>query len=230
MRVRDAESEMRDLAVARPARLTLERSRAEVEQLLDAAWAVLGRNDFDGLKVQAVLNEAGLSTQVFYRHFRSKSELLVALAEQSLRVLERQLDAEAEEAPTGLDAVRSWVSAIVTIPFDDRTGPCSKFLRDRWPALASSFPDAAERWQRQLLDPLERSICRGCRAGEFGVSDPVEAALVIHELCTGVLYTAPVWARRGTSDETVAFVMRAAEALLRVRSADAPSRVSSEGA
>jgi AcrR family transcriptional regulator len=220
MSVRDADSEMRDLAVARPARLTLERSLAEVEQLLAAAWAVLARNDFDGLKVQAVLNEAGLSTQVFYRHFRSKSELLVALAEQSLRVLGRRLDAGAEEAPTGLAAVRSWVSTIVTIPFEDHTRPCSNFMRDRWPSLASSFPDAAERWQRQLLDPLERAISRGCRDGEFNVSDPIEAALAIHDLCTGVLYTAPIWARRGTPEDTVAFVMRAADALLRVPSAD----------
>jgi AcrR family transcriptional regulator len=217
VRLRDADSETRDLAVARPARGVLERSRAEVAQLLDAAWAVLARNDFDGLKVQSVLNEARLSTQAFYRHFRSKSELIVTLAEQAQRVLGRQLEMAVEDAPTALEAIHACVSAIVTIPFDDRTAPCSRLLRDRWPALASAFPEAAERCQEALMEQFERAISRGCNEGEFDVADPRETSLAIHELITGVLYNAPVWALRGTCDDTIAFATRSVDALLGIR-------------
>ena len=163
-----------------------------------------------------MLNEAGLSTQAFYRHFRSKSELIVTLGEQSQRVLANRLEAELAAATTAFDAVRVWVSAMLTLPFDDRTASCNNLIRDRWPALVASFPEVAERCQRLLLAPLERAVRRGCREGEFGVADPGDATLAIHELCTGVLYNAPVWARRGTCDDTIAFVMRAVEALLRI--------------
>ena len=206
--------EIRELAVARPAVGVLERSRIEVDQLVEAAWTVLARNDFDGLKIKALLNEAGLSTQAFYRHFRSKSELMLALGEQVQRVLARRLEAEVERAPTAVDAVRACIAVIVGIPFDDRTAPCSRLLLDRWPALISDFPEVAESCERRLLDPLERAVSRGCDEGVFSVLDPAEAALAIYELCTGVLYTAPIWARRGTRDDAVRFVMRAVEALL----------------
>jgi len=51
----------------------------EVEQLLTAAEAVLARGGYAGLRVDDVLDEARLSTRAFYRHFRGKSELFLAL-------------------------------------------------------------------------------------------------------------------------------------------------------
>ena len=51
----------------------------EVELLLTAAEAVLATSGYEGLRVDDVLAEAGLSTRAFYRHLRGKSELFLAL-------------------------------------------------------------------------------------------------------------------------------------------------------
>ena len=62
----------------------------ERDQLVRAAWTILGRTDFAGFKVQRVAAHAGLSTRAFYRHFTDKDHLLLVLVlDEMLRAAER---------------------------------------------------------------------------------------------------------------------------------------------
>ena len=51
----------------------------ERSRLMDAALHVMRRNGFQGASVQDILDYAGLSTRAFYRQFRSKDDLLLAM-------------------------------------------------------------------------------------------------------------------------------------------------------
>src|SRR4051812_23729555 len=51
-------------------------------QILDAARACFRRNGFHMTSMQDVIAEAGLSVGAVYRYFRSKNELIAAIAEQ----------------------------------------------------------------------------------------------------------------------------------------------------
>ena len=51
----------------------------EQQALIDAGLAVLRRHGSEGLTVNDVLAEAGLSTRAFYRHFESKDALVLAI-------------------------------------------------------------------------------------------------------------------------------------------------------
>jgi AcrR family transcriptional regulator len=57
----------------------------ERRALIDAGIAVLRRTGSEGCTVADVLEEAGLSTRAFYRHFASKDELVLAIYEHDAR-------------------------------------------------------------------------------------------------------------------------------------------------
>ena len=86
---------------------------AEVELLIAATWAVTARTGSFEPSVREILQEAGISTKAFYRHFPSKDELLlVALEAGSL-----ELVAFIEERMAGfeqpLDRIGGWIEGFL---------------------------------------------------------------------------------------------------------------------
>ena len=86
---------------AHPARLSAHERR---EQLLDATKAIVARNGFHAVSIEAVAREAGITRPIVYGHFRDLSGLLEALVEResarALAQLEQFLpDVNAEGAP-----------------------------------------------------------------------------------------------------------------------------------
>ena len=53
---------------------------ARRQQILDAARVCFTRNGFHATSMQDVIAEAGLSVGAVYRYFRSKEELVAAIA------------------------------------------------------------------------------------------------------------------------------------------------------
>lgn len=67
------------------------------EQILAAARACFVRNGFHQTSMDDLLAEAGLSAGAFYRYFRSKDEIIAAIAEESLASLRSAVDAVVRE-------------------------------------------------------------------------------------------------------------------------------------
>jgi AcrR family transcriptional regulator len=159
--------------VERPLRRQREKSEREVEQLLRAAERVLARRGYAGLRVDDVLSEAGLSTRAFYRHFRGRAELYLALFDhESTRAVER---------------LEAWIDANLALAFDARLARRTRlFLLER-AAMAQEFRDEVRRCVRTIVAPLEQAIAAGRHAGVFPDADPHRDALAIHQLCAGLL-------------------------------------------
>lgn len=86
----------------------------EVRKLLDAALAVMSRCGTDSRpRVADIVEAAGLSNDAFYRHFRSKDALVVALLEDGADRLHGHLTHQMAKAATPEDAVRTWVEVIL---------------------------------------------------------------------------------------------------------------------
>jgi AcrR family transcriptional regulator len=66
------------------ARVKQEHLDARRQQILDAARRCFVRNGFHATSMQDILSEAGLSAGGLYRYFRSKEEIIVAIAENVL--------------------------------------------------------------------------------------------------------------------------------------------------
>ncbi len=92
---------------------------ARREQILDAARRRFLRNGFHNTSMQDVIAEAGLSVGAVYRYFRSKNEIIAAIAGSYATELRAVTGALAADRTLGLDEVMERVVELV----DENTGP-----------------------------------------------------------------------------------------------------------
>jgi AcrR family transcriptional regulator len=193
----------------------------EVERarLLEAGHAVLAREGYDGLKVEAVLDTAGLSTRAFYRHFDGKSALFLALFTDEVDRSSARLAAAVEAASTPAGQVRAWLDAVLSLGFDrERARRARGFMTQRG-LLEREFPEAIAACLAGQRTPLKAAIEGGVAAGTFTSPDPDADALAIHHLCLGLLGDALTGAGALDEPAAVALVERFALATL-----EGPSR------
>src|SRR5262245_41111008 len=82
---------------------------AEARRLIDAAFVVMRREGTIDPGVRAVVQEAGLSNQAFYRHFASKDALLLAVLADGQRQLVAHLTSRVGTASDPKQQVARWI-------------------------------------------------------------------------------------------------------------------------
>jgi AcrR family transcriptional regulator len=91
------------------------------QQILDAARRQFARNGFHQTSMQDVLQEAGLSAGALYRYFRSKEEIIAAIAADALaQVTAPMRQLAARQPPPPIDAV---IEQVLTNAEDLAFGP-----------------------------------------------------------------------------------------------------------
>jgi AcrR family transcriptional regulator len=186
----------------------------EVELLLTAAEAVLARSGYEGLRVDDVLDEAGLSTRAFYRHFRGKSELFLTLFDREAARAGERLRRKVAAAGTAAEKVEAWVGATLALAYAARLARRTRVFLVERQVIASEFPDDVIRCVRLQLAPLEEAIDEGCSSGAFPAAEPERDALAIHHLCSGLMTDKLLGTGSMDRDNAVALATRFALATL----------------
>ncbi|AVZ71738.1 TetR/AcrR family transcriptional regulator [Streptomyces lunaelactis] len=81
------------------ARVSQEHLDARRRQILDGATRCFARNGFHATSMQDILREAGLSAGAVYRYFRSKEELIAAIADEAFATIRGAFEDAARTAP-----------------------------------------------------------------------------------------------------------------------------------
>ena len=90
------------------ARVTQEHLDARRQQILDASRRCFIRNGFHTTSMQDILSEANLSSGALYRYFRSKEEIIVAIAQDVLAQVAHGIESALEpDVPLSADAIFS---------------------------------------------------------------------------------------------------------------------------
>jgi AcrR family transcriptional regulator len=116
---------------------------ARREQILTAARACFLRNGLHTTSMQDLIKEAGLSVGAVYRYFRSKNEIISAIADGVVGGITRRLEAIAE-AELPLSEAMGRVLEVV----DEQLQP------------GGAFPLAMQMWAEASLDPAIGEIVR----------------------------------------------------------------------
>ena len=103
------------------ARRALDRSTAQrqagyvddVRRIVDATYRLIEQTGGIDPSLREVLAEAGLSTQAFYRLFRSKDELMLVLLDDGRRKLLSYLEHRMARATSPQDKVRAWIEGVL---------------------------------------------------------------------------------------------------------------------
>jgi AcrR family transcriptional regulator len=184
---------------------------AEAARIVQAAWAVLERSRFRSLKVRQVLLASNTSASNFYRHFASKSHLLLALlADETVRT-DRQLMAKVEAADSAEGRLWAYVAFHVHIVHHHHRAERARLFLDQ--GLLEELPEQVGVLNDVMGGRLAEIICQGVQTGAFCSSDPVsDAGMVmnlISGLITGGLMRSPTTPEAQTVATTYDFVLRA---------------------
>ena len=166
----------------------------EVRRLVDAGYAVMRRTGMLDPRVTDIVRDAGLSNQAFYRHFRGKDELLVAILDDGRRRLLEYLERRMAASEPGAARVRAWVGGVMEQARNPAAAENTRPFAINNARLADRFPDEVARSQELLVAPLRDAVAD---AG----GDPQRDADVIYHLTIGCMNDALVARRRPTTDE-----------------------------
>lgn len=155
------------------------RKAARPRELLDAALALFVEKGFAGSTAEDIAARAGVSKATLYLYFASKDDLLKGLIADGFAfhvgIQEREITDDMASGELLRDALTAWRSALM----EGDAGGILKLVCTE----VRNFPELAELWSRDLIEPVRRLVSRlvlrGIARGEFRRVDP---DVVVHAL------------------------------------------------
>jgi AcrR family transcriptional regulator len=173
------------LAVGRSIEARRASAQAEIERLVAAALTVIGRSGQLEPKVSEILAEAGLSNQAFYKHFRGKHELLVAVLDQGIRGLAQYLAGRMARTAAPGQAIREWIRGMAAQAGDPSGAQATRPFALGRAKLAEYFPAEVASSAAQVTAPLRAALEEARRSGEMPETDPEPDAEALYLLMMG---------------------------------------------
>jgi len=130
----------------------------EIRRFITAGVAVMRRTGNLDPRVADVVSEASLSNQAFYRHFKSKDELLLAILDDGRRRLVESLERRMSSAPPGIKQVRRWVEGVMEQARDKTAARDTRVFAINATRLAHEFPAETAHSRDALLAPLRAAV------------------------------------------------------------------------
>lgn len=153
----------------------------EVARLVEATFSVIATDGTTDPSVRAILRESGLSTQAFYRHFRSKDELMCVVLDEGVRILISYLRHRMEKAAGPLEAVRIWIEGWAAQTKDTRTRGRTTPWSINQGRLLQQFPEQLAQSTADITGLLAYAIETGNERGLCDSPDPGGDAERIHD-------------------------------------------------
>lgn len=130
----------------------------EVRALVDATYAVMRRTGSIEPRVSDIVRRAGLSNQTFYRHFRSKDELLLAVLDDGQRRLVEYLEHRMAGTHDPLQQVRRWIEGVMEQARNPDAAANTRPFALHASRLADQFPGETAHSRALLVRPLRDAI------------------------------------------------------------------------
>jgi len=160
-------------------------ARDEIQRLLAGTLALIERTGHLDPKVTDILSEAGLSNQAFYRHFRSKHELLVAVLDEGIRGLADYLGQRMGRAETPIASIREWIRGLAAQAGDPDGAQASRPFALARGRLAESFASEVALSAARLTAPLRNALEAAVDSGALPRAHPAEDAELAYLLVMG---------------------------------------------
>ena len=201
-----------DRAVVRSLEVRRAAYAAEVAGLVEAAFALIRETGEVEPRVSEIVRRAGVSNQAFYKHFRSKHELLVAVLDEGIRTLAEYVAHRMEKTGSATEAVREWLRGLAEQALDPDAALATRPFALARGRLSESYPEEVARSERQLTAPLRDALERAVDRGELPNADPERDAEALYHLAMGWMQARlldPTRVARADAEQLEAFAMAA---------------------
>jgi len=193
----------------------------EVRRLIDASFALMRRTGRLEPKVGEIVAEAGLSNQAFYKHFRSKDELLLAVLDEGICMLRDYLEHHMSKARSPERKIRAWLSGMLEQALNDDSASATRPFAMSRARLSELFPAEVKESESQISGMVRDAIQQAIDSGAMPDAEADRDATLLYNLAMGWVERALVeakGARRADADYLVAFAMHGLRRGARVES------------
>lgn len=186
---------------------------AEERAIVKAAYRVLGGSSEGSTSVQDILDEAGLSTRAFYRHFRSKDELIASMYRTASQRVAEELAVAAESAAGPIEAFTAWVEGLLAVAYNPRRAAQAKVLSSSEALTSKGVAPARIEGENANMAVLIGILEYGKRSGVFPRVEPIDDARAVSSVVTRLVSArlageaGPSWSE--ARDHTVGLFLRA---------------------
>jgi AcrR family transcriptional regulator len=156
-----------------------EKYRAEKAQIVRAAYELIQRDGSKETSVHDVLHAAGLSTRAFYRHFRSKDELVLEMYRVDCDRVNATVAAAVASASDPLAALEAWIDQNLAVVYDARRLRHAVVLSSAEVSSAEGFTGVKNTGLAEQRAPLVALLRDGRAQGLFPRADPETDAVAI---------------------------------------------------
>ena len=150
------------------------------DRIVRAAARSIGQDPDRVTTVADVLHLAGVNRRTFYRHFRSKDDLVLAMIEEAAAVLLSGLEAAVAAAPTASDAVRAYVGHMLGVGWQPPRAREGRAFLSREVRMTAAVPRALDEVYLRHAGVLREVLERGRADGSFPLADPGPDAIAAH--------------------------------------------------
>jgi AcrR family transcriptional regulator len=173
----------------------------EVRRLISAAQQVmLAKGRTEQPRVAEIVAAAGITNQAFYRHFRSRDDVIIATYEQGLLTISNYL-AHRVKGRRGLTAkVTAWIDGILAQIEDSELTELSAAILWNVAQIARDQSEIEPKGHARILEVLTEVL----RAG--GVAHPDRTAHLVQTTVTGVTEHCMETDVRLSSDDRAALI------------------------
>lgn len=184
----------------------------EMRRIVEATYELIERTGSVDPSLREILAHTGLSTQAFYRLFRSKDELLLVLLDDGRRRLVDYLGARMDGAVAPADKVRAWIEGVLAQASTPRAADRTRPFMANEDRLSELFPEEQRESVDLLIDLLVAPLGADAPPG-VGPDLIRRDAEAVYAVTFGVLRAHLVQRRRPGPDtvgHTVRFCLRGA--------------------
>ncbi len=182
----------------------------EPELLIAVARQILLKKNGAGFTLNEVLEESGLGTRAFYRHFASKDEVALAVFAEEAEREAKRLHSRMRYTSDPVEGVVAWIDARLELGFDQRLAASYRPLTEEAVRASRRFPRQLEPAFNRTLEPLIEQLSHGIDSGSFVGIDPIADAKAIHHVVSGVVeqrWTGFPLPRRETRGQVLRFCL-----------------------
>jgi AcrR family transcriptional regulator len=176
-----------------PGRPRLYEPDDERDRILVATLEVLRRNDGEEATLADILQEAGLSTRAFYRHFESKEDVIRALYQRDAESFGAHLRRRVEAAADPGEGLTVWVYEMLGLAYDRRRAERVAALSSPMVLRVVAGTRAQQLGTDLLVMPLRAVLEDGLEKGWFAEARPELDVRTIR----AITWEALGWARSG---------------------------------
>jgi AcrR family transcriptional regulator len=159
----------------------------DVDRIIEAAYRVVERAGKVDLTLRDILDEAGLSTEAFYRHFPSKDELLLVLLADGRHRLADYLGHRMDKAADPVGRIRSWIEGVLAQAVDPVAASRTRPFLTSLSRLTEQYPEEQRQSFEALVTLLTDSLVEARDAGSIRTEDPAADGLAIYRLTISVM-------------------------------------------